>query len=113
MLTAKDTVDPGNNAYGCVNQLFQLKKKHRNMKSILSIGGWTWSANFSAVSSIPAARKTFAKSAVNLMKNWGFDGVEIDWEFPADRRQGLNFLELLRAVRQDLEGHGAQHAPRP
>lgn len=81
------------------------------MKSMLSIGGWTWSANFSAVSSKPTARKTFAKSAVNLMKDWGFDGVDIDWEFPADRREGLDFLELLRAVRKELDGHAVQHAP--
>lgn len=110
-LTAKVADESGRNAYGCVNQLFQMKKDHRNMKVILSIGGWTWSANFSAVSSSSASRHVFATSAVSLMKDWGLDGLDIDWEFPLDKQEGLNFLELLRAVRHELDEYAAQHAP--
>lgn len=77
---------------------------------MLSIGGWTWSVNFPAAASTPAGRQTFARTAVTLMKDWGFDGIDVDWEYPADHTEGANMIPLLQAVRDELDAYAAEFA---
>jgi chitinase len=60
-----------------------LKLENPSLKILISIGGWTWSGNFSDAVLSDTSRKAFAASAVEIIRKYKLDGVDIDWEYPA------------------------------
>jgi chitinase len=106
-----DSWEPGNNVYGCIKQLYILKRQDRKMKTLLSIGGWGSDKNFSPMANNPAGRARFASMAVQFVKDLGFDGIDIDWEFPKTGVDAENFVLLLEALRSALDKYAEEYAP--
>ncbi|TFK97754.1 glycoside hydrolase superfamily [Pterulicium gracile] len=102
--------ETGNNVYGCLKQLYLLKLKNRNLKVILSIGGWTYSqaGHFNFVTSA-SARANFVSSAIQLVKDYGFDGIDVDYEYPSSPALGQGFADLLTATRTALNSLAASN----
>jgi chitinase len=96
---------------GNFNQLIKLKQQYPHLKTLISIGGWTWSDRFSDVALTEQSRTIFANSAVQFMTKYGFDGIDIDWEYPVSGGETgnierpedkQNFTLLLKALREAL-----------
>ncbi|KAH9994631.1 glycoside hydrolase family 18 and carbohydrate-binding module family 5 protein [Russula vinacea] len=92
--------ESGNNLYGCLKQMYLLKLAHRTLKFLQSVGGWTYSqdGHFAFVTD-PTLRATFVYSAIQFIKDYGFDGIDIDFEYPNSIAQGRGFANLLTDLR--------------
>ncbi|KAL7929032.1 glycoside hydrolase family 18 protein [Trichoderma chlorosporum] len=101
----------GEDVHGAIEQIFLLKRRHRHMKTLLSIGGWTASqeGKFGPAIGSAEGRRRFAQSAVGLLANWGFDGLDIDYEYPATDEEARNFVYLLRECRAALDDYARRH----
>jgi len=94
-----------------IARLNTLKNKNPDLKILVSVGGWTWSGNFSDAALTPEARLQFAESIVDMIREHNLDGIDLDWEYPGQVGAGnvyraedkQNFTLLLRAVRKKLE----------
>lgn len=105
----------GDGLLGNFHQLELLKEKNPDLHTLISIGGWTWSSKFSDVALTDESRKKFATSCVAFMKKYGFNGLDIDWEYPSgggntgnvERAEDpANFILLLTELRSQLDAQG-------
>ncbi|XP_044744290.1 chitinase-like protein 3 [Coccinella septempunctata] len=88
-----------------------LKKQNTNLKTLIAVGGWNeGSVKYSAVASDPLKRATLIDSAINILETYGFDGFDIDWEYPAQRGGSAadkqNFAILLKEFREAFDKRG-------
>lgn len=90
-------------------------RKHPQIQPILSIGGWG-ADGFSQAASTAETRAVFVADTLALLTQYGFTGVDIDWEYPGSSVAGIesrpadreNYTLLLQALREGLDTLTAQ-----
>ena len=91
--------------------LDSLKAENPDLKILVSVGGWSRSTYFSDAALTEESRELFAESAVEFMKKYKLNGVDLDWEYPGLSGAGnvyravdkQNFTLMLKVLREHLD----------
>jgi chitinase len=100
--------------------LVALKQQNPGLTVLASVGGWTWSGNFSDAALTRQSRATFIDSIVAFVDKYHLDGVDIDWEYPGQKGNGNrfrsedteNYTLLLKELRERFD-HESKRLNRP
>ncbi|XP_031386647.1 uncharacterized protein LOC116200094 isoform X3 [Punica granatum] len=95
------------------NFTMSLSLKRPRVKTLISIGGGGDGPDlYSRMASSSSTRKAFIDSSIALARKFGFDGLDLDWEFPQNPGQMEDFGLLLKEWRAAVN-HEARAARRP
>jgi chitinase len=72
-------------------------------KILLSFGGWGNCDGFSPMAADPAARQRFVQGTLNFILAHQYDGVDLDWEFPATVQDRENLVLLVKELREEFD----------
>ena len=96
---------------GIMLALTLLKARHPHIKTAFSVGGWTLSGQFSQVTANPATRAAFVQNLLAFANQYGFDAIDIDWEYPVvgGNREaymaGVNYVEVNNGSTADKQNY--------
>jgi chitinase len=90
--------------------LDSVRTANPGMKVLISVGGWGGCRFFSDASLTDSSRARFINSAMAFITKFKLDGIDIDWEYPAQIGAGNifrpvdkeNFTLLMRDFREAL-----------
>ena len=90
--------------------LRQLDKmtEDAGVTNMISVGGWnnSFEGVFEAATATDEGVDKLANSMVAFMLEWGFDGVDVDWEYPDTAAEKAQFTKLMQSLRSKLDAQG-------
>lgn len=116
--------DPALSYKGQFNLINVYKRQYPDVKVLISIGGWAASGGFWEMCADSIRRDVFVKSCVDFLKTYGFDGIDIDFEYPTSAEGAVhpldeklyfskyqsviygNYIKLMRQLRNGLNTVG-------
>lgn len=105
---------------GNFGQFKMLKEQGYEFNLHLSVGGWTWSKNFSNAVATEVSRQMFSESVITLFKKFPvFTGIDFDWEYLSSdgvnygnegnvvsKDDPENYIKFLKLMRNKLQANG-------
>ena len=94
-----------------MNKVLKLKEKKPSLKVLLMIGGWGEHADgFSMMARDAKKRSEFCHACKQHIDTYGFDGIDIDWEYPGggpstngkSNDDPKNFVLVLKELRDSI-----------
>lgn len=97
-----------NYGLGGYEKLVNLRNSYPHLKVMISMGGWNeGSMKYSKLAASQQRRQVFAENALNFIRRYGFDGLDLDWEYPTQRggepNDRENFVQLVRELSQKFK----------
>ncbi|BDX07174.1 glycosyl hydrolase family 18 protein [Planctobacterium marinum] len=94
-------MDPEFTYKGHFNHISSLKKQYPDVKTLISVGGWAETTGFYAMTTNldtcgvnQAGINAFNASAVQFIRDYGFDGVDVDYEYPSSMNDSGNPIDF-------------------
>ncbi|SCY79820.1 glycosyl hydrolase family 18 protein [Alkaliphilus peptidifermentans] len=110
---------------GHFNLLTKYKEIYPNVKTLIAVGGWSESGGFYTMARTQEGREAFANSCIDFIREYNFDGVDIDYEYPTATSQAGNpkdypvaeplrdvlyddYVELIKLLREKIDTAGQE-----
>lgn len=82
-------------------KLQQLKVSNPHLRTLIAVGGWNAaSTEFTKMVATKQNRQKFIESSITFLRKYGFNGLDFDWEYPAQRggkpEDKPNFARLVK-----------------
>jgi chitinase len=86
-------------------QLQELRT-HDHVRVSFAVGGWERSSGFPSMAASPQNRAAFVRSVVQVCNEQGLDGVDLDWEHPANAEEEGHYADVVHDLRVAFEPLG-------
>nr|AZS52297.1 chitinase 25-1 [Plutella xylostella] len=112
-LTLAEEIDVGGKS-SYIKDFIKLRETYPKLKLIVAVGGYNeGSADFSKVCNNDTLRAYFVSNLVQFVEESGFDGLDLDWEYPGQREGSQEsdkqaFVDLVRDLKEQLGPKGLE-----
>ena len=76
---------------------------------LLSFGGWGNSDGFPGMVSSTETRQNFINGLLDIFNAYGYDGIDLDWEFPSTTTETNDFTLLVEELRSAFDASGQDY----
>jgi chitinase len=87
------------------DQVIELREKNPDLQVLLAIGGWAFgSTPFKELTSNVFRMNQFVYEAIEFLREYKFNGLDVDWEYPRGTDDRKAYVDMLRELRVAFEG---------